>query len=144
MENTHSYSPIHPRPTLKLRPNARRRASPPRHRAPEINPTHAKRLRFETAWRALEWLSATFPAINLENPVPLVLGALKMVQAAPHPGISNKCLRLAMRLYASRIVYRRAVAAEGSIRHDLRGVAVRLVSDEHREHARSRLPKHLA
>ncbi len=90
-----------------------------------LNPAQAKGLRFERAWGALAWLEAMFPAIRLDSPVPLVVGVLKQACARAPEEISNTTIRLALSIYTRRSQYQQALATNGSIRCDLRGVAAR-------------------
>jgi sRNA-binding protein len=77
--------------------------------------------------------------LTMAQAVPLALGFGRQLQARRRHGVSYTRLRRWLQAWVSTSVYVTALGAAGSMRHNLLGKPIGLVSDTHRRHARTRL-----
>ena len=66
---------------------------------------------------------------------PFKLGVRPEIEALRRPEVSEAKLAAALRSYAKSVAYQSALARHGSMRHELNGTPVELVSDEDRQSA---------
>lgn len=95
------------------------------------------------AKRAGAWLVTAFPDLFKVPPVPLPIG-FRLVAAKQRPeGVSLNGLQRALHRWTNAKRYLRALAAEGSMRHDINGKPVEPVTEAHRAVAAMQLRRRL-
>ena len=81
---------------------------------------------------------AVFPTVVGQPVLPLAIGILDALKPLMRPDASATQLKAALRAYSASLAYLLAQSRPGSWRHDLAGVPVAQVSEEHRSSARDR------
>jgi sRNA-binding protein len=95
------------------------------------------------AKRAGAWLVTAFPDLFKDPPVPLPIGFRLMAAKQRPEGVSLNGLQRALHRWTNSKGYLQALAAEGSMRHDLNGNPVEPVTDKHRAVAAMQLRRRL-
>lgn len=94
-------------------------------------------------WSALDWASGLPPAVlTAHPPLPLAVGIHDAVCASlAAPEAQRTRVRAMLRVHSRSWAYLRSVAADGSERHDIEGLALEVVADDHRAYARDELER---